>query len=123
LLSNFKVIWIAGGLAKGASMGELVKRCASRIKAVILIGEDRGIIEAALHKFAPEIPIVKVDSDSIKGSSSNELMEKVVEVAKEFAKPGDTVLMAPACASMDQFISYADRGDRFALAVKKLVQK
>ena len=123
IMSHLSVIWVAGGLAKGADMNSFIDRVKTRLKAAILIGEDRGIIEAALHKFAPEIPIVKVDSDSIKGSSSNELMEKVVEVAKEFAKPGDTVLMAPACASMDQFISYADRGDRFALAVKKLVQK
>ncbi len=123
IMSHLSVIWVAGGLAKGADMNSFIDRVKTRLKAAILIGEDRGIIEAALHKFAPEIPIVKVDSDSIKGSSSNELMERVVEVAKEFAKPGDTVLMAPACASMDQFISYADRGDRFALAVKKLVQK
>jgi UDP-N-acetylmuramoylalanine--D-glutamate ligase len=123
IMSHLSVIWVAGGLAKGADMNSFIDRVKTRLKAAILIGEDRGIIEAALHKFAPEIPIVKVDSDSIRGGSSNELMEKVVEVAKEFAKPGDTVLMAPACASMDQFISYADRGDRFAFAVKKLVQK
>jgi len=123
IMSHLSVIWVAGGLAKGADMNSFIDRVKTRLKAAILIGEDRGIIEAALHKFAPEIPIVKVDSDSIKGSSSNDLMEKVVEAAKSFAKPGDTVLMAPACASMDQFTSYADRGDRFALAVKKLVQK
>lgn len=123
IMSHLSVIWVAGGLAKGADMNSFIDRVKTRLKAAILIGEDRGIIEAALHKFAPEIPIVKVDSDFIKGDSSNDLMEKVVEAAKSFAKPGDTVLMAPACASMDQFVSYADRGDRFAVAVKKLVQK
>ena len=123
LNSHLSVIWIAGGLSKGADIEGLVHRCKSRMKAVILIGEDSDLIERALEKFAPEVPRVKVDSPNsyVKGQSDNSLMEEVVTKALTFATSGDTVLLAPACASMDQFVSYADRGDRFAAAVKKLV--
>ena len=121
ILSHLSVVWIAGGLAKGADMNALVERTKDRIKAVVLIGEDRDLIEEAFKRFAPKTPLIKIDSDSAKGEVSNDLMEKVVVAAGELAVSGDTVLMAPACASMDQFISYADRGDRFAAAVRKLV--
>ncbi|MSO42905.1 MAG: UDP-N-acetylmuramoyl-L-alanine--D-glutamate ligase [Candidatus Planktophila sp.] len=122
ILSHLSVIWVAGGLAKGADMDGLVERAKDRIKAVILIGSDRDLIEAAFLKYAPNTPRIKIDADHVKGGVSNALMESVVTAAQGFATSGDTVLMAPACASMDQFISYADRGDRFAAAVKKLVE-
>lgn len=123
LMSHLSVVWIAGGLAKGADMNAMVQRCKGRIKAAVLIGSDRHLIADALMQYAPEIPRVLVDapSDYSRGGQSNTLMEAVVNAALVHASAGDTVLMAPACASMDQFISYADRGDRFAAAVKKLV--
>ena len=123
LMSHLSVVWIAGGLAKGADMDLIVQRCKGRIKAAILIGADRQLIADALKKYAPEIPQILVDapSDYSRGGDSNSLMEAVVVEAMKLAAPGDAVLMAPACASMDQFISYADRGDRFAAAVRKVV--
>ena len=123
IMSHLSVIWIAGGLAKGADMELLVARCASRIKVAILIGADRELIEAAFVKYSPKTHRIMVDPDSdyIKGAPSNSLMEKIVHTAQSLASSGDTILMAPACASMDQFIDYADRGDRFAEAVRKLV--
>jgi len=117
LLSYFQVIWIAGGLAKGASMVELVSRCAKRIKAVILIGQDRELIADAFAKISPETQIVRVDQIT----DSRQLMNDVVKHAIELVKPGDTVLLAPACASMDQFSSYVERGQLFAQAVKAQV--
>ena len=117
LLSNFKVIWIAGGLAKGASMGELVTRCASRIKAVILIGQDRELIASAFAEHSAATELVRVEQIS----DAKTLMSDVVKVAIKLAKPGDTVLLAPACASMDQFDSYVQRGELFAEAVKAQV--
>jgi len=123
LMSHLSVVWIAGGLAKGADMSSLVQRCKGRIKAAILIGADRQLIADALQEHAPDIPRILIDppADYTRGGGSNSLMEAVVAEAAKLVAPGDAVLMAPACASMDQFISYADRGDRFAAAVRKVV--
>jgi UDP-N-acetylmuramoylalanine--D-glutamate ligase len=116
LQSYFNVIWIAGGLAKGASMDELAIRTAERIKSVILIGQDREIIAQAFTKHAPTIELIRVDQIS----DAKQLMVEVVDKAKSIAKAGDTVLLAPACASMDQFDSYIQRGQLFSQAVKAL---
>ncbi len=117
------VIWIAGGLAKGADMSTLVKRRKDQIRAAVLIGADRESIRAALAMHAPQIPIVLVDEDSnlLGAERAKQLMRDVVLAASKCAQPGDTVLLAPACASMDQFQSYAQRGEFFADAVRELV--
>jgi UDP-N-acetylmuramoylalanine--D-glutamate ligase len=114
LNSQLKSIWIAGGLAKGATMDELVKNCSSRIRSAILIGSDAPLIARALEENAPEIPIHHVNEYS----DPLDLMKKVVALAGELAQSGDAVLLAPACASMDQFKNYAERGQLFAKAVK-----
>lgn len=123
ILSHLSVIWIAGGLAKGAQMDALVKRAAPRLKAVILIGEDRDLIATEVAKLVPAIPVFFIDTpgDYRPGLDSNEFMESIVTKAHDLSMPGDSVLLAPACASMDQFLSYVDRGVRFQQAVKKVV--
>jgi len=117
LQSQVSSIWIAGGLAKGASMDELVERCKGRIKAAILIGADAPLIETALRKFAPEIQVASIDP----GLKGLDVMRRAVTLAHLQAKAGDVVLLAPACASMDQFKNYAERGDFFAAAVKEKI--
>ena len=98
-------------------MSDLVKRCASRIKSVILIGEDRELIAKAIEEYSPKIEVVRVNQLS----DAKTLMNDVVSAAIKLAQPGDTVLLAPACASMDQFDSYVQRGQLFAQAVKAQV--
>ena len=115
LSSYLSVVWIAGGLAKGASMEALVQKMGSRIKEAILIGQDRELIRSALQTHAAHVKIHDVNNEA----TSQGLMEEVVTIAHSVASSGDTVLLAPACASMDQFTSYAHRGEAFTNAVRK----
>ncbi|MEX1209503.1 MAG: UDP-N-acetylmuramoyl-L-alanine--D-glutamate ligase [Candidatus Nanopelagicales bacterium] len=106
------VVWIAGGQAKGQSFDELVRMIAGRLRGVVLLGVDRGVIRAALDAHAPGVPVIEVTD------SSAEAMTEVVGAAASLAQSGDTVLLAPGCASWDMFRDYGHRGDAFADAVR-----
>jgi UDP-N-acetylmuramoylalanine--D-glutamate ligase len=108
------VVWVAGGLAKGADFDDLVSRSRDRLRGVVLLGRDRAAVAAALARHAPEVPVVDVTS------TDTGAMDEVVRAAARLASPGDTVLLAPACASMDMFRDYGARGDAFAAAVAAL---
>ncbi|MBB5126673.1 UDP-N-acetylmuramoylalanine--D-glutamate ligase [Streptomyces albaduncus] len=108
------IVWIAGGLAKGATFDELVAGSAKRLRGVVLIGQDRALIREALARHAPEVPVVDLDR------TDTGAMLQAVREARRLARPGDTVLLAPACASMDMFANYNKRGDAFAQAVREL---
>ncbi|MFH9941458.1 UDP-N-acetylmuramoyl-L-alanine--D-glutamate ligase [Streptomyces murinus] len=108
------IVWIAGGLAKGATFDELVAASAKHLRAVVLIGADRALIREALARHAPEVPVVDLDR-----TDTGAMLQAVTE-AKRLAVAGDTVLLAPACASMDMFTNYNQRGDAFATAVGEL---
>ncbi|MFR0352036.1 UDP-N-acetylmuramoyl-L-alanine--D-glutamate ligase [Streptomyces sediminimaris] len=108
------IVWIAGGLAKGATFDELAAASAKRLRGAVLIGRDRALIREALARHAPEVPVVDLDR------TDTGAMLAAVQEAKRLAEPGDTVLLAPACASMDMFANYNKRGDAFAEAVREL---
>ncbi|GAA3229928.1 UDP-N-acetylmuramoyl-L-alanine--D-glutamate ligase [Pseudonocardia petroleophila] len=111
-----RVVWIAGGLLKGASVDDLVARHAGRLRGVVVIGTDRSEILGALARHAPEVPV----SEVVAGDDGP--MSSAVRRAAALAEPGDVVLLAPAAASMDQFRDYAARGEAFAAAVAALAE-
>ncbi|MFF3836882.1 UDP-N-acetylmuramoyl-L-alanine--D-glutamate ligase [Streptomyces sp. NPDC001930] len=108
------IVWIAGGLAKGATFDELVQKSAKRLRGAVLIGADRALIREALARHAPEVPVVDLDR------TDTGAMSEAVREATRLARAGDTVLLAPACASMDMFTNYNKRGEAFADAVRAL---
>jgi UDP-N-acetylmuramoylalanine--D-glutamate ligase len=108
------VVWVAGGLAKGAAFDDLVESVAERLRGVVLLGRDREVIAAALRRHAPDVPVIEI------GDGETSAMDRVVQAAADLAKPGDTVLLAPGCASMDMFANYGARGDAFAESVRRL---
>jgi UDP-N-acetylmuramoylalanine--D-glutamate ligase len=108
------IVWIAGGMAKGQEFDDLVISARSRLRAVVLLGVDRGVIAAALARHAPDVPVITVTSPETGA------MAEVVQHAASLAQPGDTVLLAPGCASWDMFRDYTDRGRQFAEAVAAL---
>ncbi|WP_159621868.1 Mur ligase family protein [Ruania rhizosphaerae] len=110
-------VWIAGGLAKGARFDDLVERHAGKLRAVVVIGVDPEPIVSALQRHAPDIPRLVVPA------GDTEVMRQAVAAARAQARPGDAVLLAPACASMDQFESYAARGEAFTASVHSLVER
>lgn len=116
-----RVVWIAGGDAKGADLDDLVASARDRLVAVVLLGRDDVPFTSALARHAPEVPIHRVDpgdTDDVAGRTR--LMDEAVQAARSLARSGDVVLLAPAAASIDQFRDYAERGDLFAAAVTRL---
>lgn len=112
-----KVIWIAGGQAKGTNFDDLVRSLGNRLRGAVLLGVDRMNIAASLAQHAPDVPVIVVDA------TDTSAMRQVVTAAASLARPGDVVLLAPGCASKDMYSGYAQRGDAFAAAVAGLGQE
>ena len=100
------VVLIAGGHGKGAPYAPLVALGPGRIRAVLTVGEDAPAIEQA---FSGVVPVVTCRT-----------LEVAVQRAHALARPGNTVLLSPACSSYDQFKNFEERGARFAALVAKL---
>lgn len=114
LLAYAPVVWVAGGQLKGASVDDLVREVAPRLAGAILLGTDRAAIADALRRHAPDVPVIEV------ATTDDGAMLEVVRSAAGLARPGDTVLLAPAAASYDMFSGYPARGRAFARAVAEV---
>lgn len=109
------VVWIVGGQLKGVDIDELVRTHVPKLRGAVVIGSERSEVLAALARHLGELPFVEIAA-----SEPNAIMVEAVAAAARIAQPGDTVLLSPAAASLDQFSGYADRGRRFQDAVRGL---
>jgi len=116
LASFDSVVWLVGGLLKGVNVDELVQKHASRLRGAVIIGVDRLALRDAFARHAPLVPVFEVESDD-----TEQVMPGAVRLAASVARSGDVVLLAPAAASMDQFNSYAARGQAFNQAVHQFL--
>ena len=104
-----RVVLIAGGLGKGQDFSPLAIPVKQYARALVLIGQDRQIIADALN--STDVPIIFSNS-----------LEEAVSVSLQHAQEGDVVLLSPACASMDMFKNYHERGEMFVQAVEQLAR-
>ncbi|MCF8528327.1 MAG: UDP-N-acetylmuramoyl-L-alanine--D-glutamate ligase [Aquiluna sp.] len=107
------IVWLVGGLLKGVDPTELIVGNRDKLRAAVIIGSDTQVLEELFEAHAPNVPISVI--------RDTEVMATAVAKAIAFAQSGDTVLLAPAAASMDQFKDYADRGAAFSAEVRKQV--
>ncbi|NMO93316.1 UDP-N-acetylmuramoyl-L-alanine--D-glutamate ligase [Actinomycetospora sp. TBRC 11914] len=119
LAAHDRVVWLAGGILKGAHVDDLVIAHRGRLAGVVVLGVDRGAILDALARHAPEVPVVDVGAGD-DGPMDPDPMGRAAAAAASMARPGDVVLLAPAAASMDMFRDYAARGDAFAAAAQRV---
>lgn len=101
-----KLVLLAGGDGKGADFHDLREPVARFCRAVVLLGRDAGLIAQALGN---AVPLVRVAT-----------LDEAVRQAAELAREGDAVLLSPACASLDMFKNFEERGRLFAKAVEEL---
>ena len=111
------VHWVAGGQLKGADVAELVREHAPRMAAAYLMGVDREVMRQALLDARPDLPIVVTDSTDPVAAT-----EELVAAAAAAAQPGQSVVLAPAAASLDMFTGMGQRGDLFADAARRFAR-
>jgi UDP-N-acetylmuramoylalanine--D-glutamate ligase len=104
LAAGQNIILIAGGESKGQAFAPLTRAISRFVKHTVLIGRDAAAIDDALEQAASR--------------SFADSMEAAVRAATKVAKPGDTVLLSPACASLDMYRDYRERGEAFTVAVQ-----